>query len=68
MKNRITASIFALLLSTFGVHHFYLGKIGSGVLDILFCWTGIPQLIGFVQGIIWLTMTDEEFNKKFNNI
>ncbi|MBP9085436.1 MAG: TM2 domain-containing protein [Kofleriaceae bacterium] len=64
-KNRQTAGIFALLLGGIGVHKFYLGQPGMGVLYLVFCWTAIPALIGFIEGIVLLTMTDQAFAEKF---
>ncbi len=64
-KNRIVAAIFALFLGAFGAHKFYLGQIGSGVLYLLFCWTCIPFLISFCEGLILLGMSDEKFAKKY---
>lgn len=56
-----TAAILNILLGDFGVGHFYTGQTLLGVLDIIFCWTGIPAIIGIVEGIIWLTDTEEEW-------
>ena len=66
MIDRTTAGILNILLGNIGVGHFYTGQILRGILDILFCWTYIPSLIGIIEGIIWLTYSDEEFNNKFN--
>ena len=49
-----TAAILNILLGDFGVGHFYTGQTLRGVLDLVFCWTGIPAIIGIVEGIIWL--------------
>ena len=64
-KNRVLAAVFAILLGGLGIHKFYLGRIGQGIIYLVFCWTFIPALIGFVEGIIYLTMTDEAFNAKY---
>lgn len=56
--NRVTAGILAILLGDFGVQHFYTGQVVRGILDIVFCWTGIPAIIGIIEGIIWLTEDD----------
>jgi TM2 domain-containing membrane protein YozV len=64
-KSRIAAVIFALLLGGIGVHKFYLGRVGQGIVYILFCWTCIPSLVGLVEGIIYLTMTDQAFAAKY---
>lgn len=66
MKNRLTAGLLAILLGGFGVHKFYLGKTTEGIIHILFVWTGIPSIIGVVEGVIMLTQTDEEFKIKYN--
>jgi len=65
MKNRTTAGILAILLGGLGVHRFYLGQIGLGILYLVFCWTFIPSIIALVDGIIFLTKSDDEFNLKY---
>ena len=64
-KSKIAAGILGILLGGLGVHKFYLGKIGLGVLYLLFFWTGIPGIIGLIEGIIYLTMSDEDFRAKY---
>jgi hypothetical protein len=59
--NRVIAAVFALLLGGLGVHKFYLGKIGQGVLYLVFCWTFIPTIVGFIEGIIYLVKSDDDF-------
>ncbi|EOW7235823.1 TM2 domain-containing protein, partial [Cronobacter sakazakii] len=49
----------------FGAHKFYLGKIGQGLLYLIFCWTFIPSIIAFVEFIIYLCDTDENFARKY---
>lgn len=61
---RITASILALFLGDLGIQYFYLGEKTKGILSLCFCWTGIPAIIGFVQGIIWLCGSDEDFQAR----
>lgn len=64
VKSKIAARLLAILLGGFGIHKFYLGKIGMGVLYLVFCWTYIPALVGFVEGIIYLCSNDENFQLK----
>lgn len=65
MKSKVTAGILALLLGTIGAHKFYLGKVGMGILYLVFCWTGIVSIISFIEGIIYLTCSDSEFQTKY---
>jgi len=64
-KNKVTAGLFALLLGGLGIHKFYLGQVGSGIVYLLFCWTLIPGIIAFIEGIILLTMTEADFARKY---
>ena len=66
-KSRLAAALFALLLGGLGVHKFYLGSAGWGILYILFCWTFIPSIVAFIEGILLLVMSDSDFNKKYGN-
>lgn len=64
-KSRVTAAIFAFFLGGLGVHKFYLGRVAQGILYILFIWTFIPSIIAFIEGIVYLTMSDEAFAQKY---
>ena len=61
---QLTAGLLAILLGDFGVHHFYTGQTLRGVLDILFCWTGIPAIIGLIEGIVWLCDDNDEWAER----
>lgn len=50
--NKVTYVVFAILLGNIGVHKFYAGYTGQGILYVLFCWTGIPWVIAVVEGIV----------------
>jgi len=67
-KSKIAAALFAFFLGGIGAHKFYLGKIGMGIVYILFCWTFIPSFIGFIEGILFLTMSEEKFAEKYGQI
>ena len=60
-KSRVSAGVLALLLGGIGVHKFYLNKVGLGLLYLFFCWTFIPVIIAFVEGIIYLVQDDKTF-------
>ena len=62
--NQVAAGVLSILLGDIGVGHFYTGQTLRGVLDILFCWTGVPAIIGLVEGIIWLCDSEEEWAER----
>lgn len=64
-KNKIAAFLLALLLGWMGAHKYYLGRVGQGVLYTLFFWTGIPAILGLIEGIVYMTMEDEQFTDKY---
>ncbi|MCA0248762.1 MAG: NINE protein [Proteobacteria bacterium] len=71
-KSKIAAGILGILLGGLGIHKFYLGYTGPGLVTLAIFvggWLllGIPSyiicLIAFVEGIIYLTKSDEEFQQ-----
>jgi TM2 domain-containing membrane protein YozV len=66
-RNRIAAALFAVLLGGLGIHKFYLGRVWQGILYLVFCWTFIPALVGFIEGIIYLTMSDHDFEQNMDD-
>lgn len=66
MKSKVAAGILAIFFGGIGAHKFYLGSIGAGFLYLLFCWTGIPAIAGVIEGIVYLTMSEDRFDMKYN--
>jgi TM2 domain-containing membrane protein YozV len=66
MRNKYIAALLAIFLGLFGIHKFYLGQKTAGIIYLIFFWTGIPEIIGIVEGIIYLFTSEENFNKKYN--
>jgi len=77
-KNKVVAGILAILLGGIGIHKFYLGYIGAGLVFLLVNTIGwaitwltlfIPNyvllVIAFIEGIIYLTKSDEDFHKTY---
>ncbi len=48
-KNEVTGVLLAVFLGWIGIHHFYLRRIGLGILYLVFSATGIPWLIALVE-------------------
>lgn len=67
-KSRGIAAILAILLGSLGIHYFYLGKTTGGVvyliLTLISCGT-IPAILGLVQGIMMLCMSNQEFEQRY---
>lgn len=57
-KSYIAAFLLCLFLGNFGAQAFYLGKIVRGIVSLIFCWTGIPGLLAFIE----LFFIDREVN------
>lgn len=66
-KNRLAAVLFAFFLGGFGVHKFYLGSIWLGILYLIFSWTFIPSIIALIEGILYLVMSDDDFQRKYSD-
>lgn len=66
-KSKVAAGVLAIILGALGVQYFYLGKIGGGFLTILLTVVtcGAWEVITFIQGILMLCMSDQEFNYKY---
>lgn len=52
--------LLALFLGGIGAHDFYIGKTGTGLIKLAFCWTGIPTIISLFN-IIAALMNKQNF-------
>ena len=64
-KSKTVAGLLALFLGSFGIHKFYLGRIGWGIAYLLFCWTLIPGVIALIEGLIYFGMNGQDFDYKY---
>ena len=66
-EKKMVAGILGILLGSLGIHKFYLGYKQEGLImllvSILTCGFAAPimSIIGLIEGIMYLTKTDEEF-------
>ena len=60
LKSKVVAGILGILLGGLGIHNFYLGKPGRGLLQIVvsIITLGIGGLWGFIEGIMILVSSD----------
>ncbi len=65
--NKVAAGVCGILLGSFGIHKFILGLTTPGIImllvTVLTCGIGgvVMGTIGLVEGIIYLTKSDEDF-------
>ena len=64
-KDRLVAIVLALFLGSVGMHKFYLGKVGQGIIYAVFFWTYIPTLIGWIEAIRYLMKSDEAWAAEY---
>ena len=67
-KSRGVAMLLAIFTGSLGLHYFYLGKTTGGIVYLiitLFSCGTVTGLLGLIQGIIMLGMTNEEFRRHY---
>jgi TM2 domain-containing membrane protein YozV len=62
-EKKLAAGLCGILLGSFGVHKFILGYTTEGIIQIVttFLTCGAAGIVGLIEGIIYLTKSDEEF-------
>jgi TM2 domain-containing membrane protein YozV len=48
-RDEVVGILLALFLGSFGAHHFYLRRTGWGIVYLVFFWSGIPAILGFIE-------------------
>ena len=66
MKSQTVAVLWCAFLGAFGAHRFYLGKVVSGVLYLLFFWTSIPALIALFEAPILAFTSPRNWAARYN--
>ena len=73
-KSKIAAGLLAIFLGWLGIHKFYLGYTAPGIILLLCGTIGwllffippiIASIIGLIEGIIYLTKSDEQFEHEY---
>ncbi|MGJ8726001.1 MAG: TM2 domain-containing protein [Roseibacillus sp.] len=60
---KMVAGILGILLGSLGIHKFYLGYQKEGIIQLVVSLVtcGAGSIIGLIEGIIYLTKSDQEF-------
>lgn len=66
MKKQTVALLLAATVGLFGAHRFYLGQRRTGLLYLLFCWTGIPVLLALAESIIYACTRPQKWADRYN--
>lgn len=70
-KSKVAAGLLGIFIGALGIHKFYIGATGAGVamllISVLSCFilSPITWIIGFIEGILYLTKSDEEFHQQY---
>ena len=66
-NKKVLAGVLGILLGGLCVHKFVLGYTQEGIIQLVIgvCTCGIGGVIGLIEGIIYLTKTDEEFYQTY---
>lgn len=67
-EKKVAAGVLAILLGALAIHKFYLGYTKAAIIQLIFslitCGT-IGSLVGIIEGVIYLTRSDEEFDRTY---
>jgi TM2 domain-containing membrane protein YozV len=66
-NKKMVAGILGILLGSFGAHKFYLGYTKEGIIQLIvtIVTCGLGGVIGFIEGIIYLTKPDDQFYQTY---
>ena len=68
-EKKVLAGVLGILVGSLGVHRFVLGDVQGGLIRLVIsvCTLGVGGIIGFIEGIIYLIKSDEEFVAEYIN-
>lgn len=68
-KNKWVAFVLAFFLGALGIHKFYLGEKKAGFIYLVgfFIFFYIPAIFAFIDALVLLFISEENFNKKYNS-
>ena len=66
-EKKVVAGVLGILIGALGIHKFYLGYTKEGIIHICLNLVCLAGIIGLIEGIIYLTKSDEEFVETYVN-
>ena len=69
-QKKLVAGLLGIFLGGLGVHKFYLGYTKAGIIQLvatLITCGSIGSIIGLIEGIMYLTKSDDEFESVYIN-
>lgn len=63
-KSKTVAGWLGILVGGLGIHKFYMGHNWMGVLYLVFFWTYVPAIVGFIEGVMYLCQSEERFEQR----
>lgn len=68
-RNKYIAALLAFVLGMLGLHRFYLGRTGTGIVMLLLTCTVVGMAISYPWALIdmirYLVMSDEDFERRY---
>lgn len=74
-RNKYVAALFAVFGGVIGLHKFYLKEFSGGIFYLFLFFMSIrimsyplTSLLGFFEAFKYLTMSNDDFDRKYNNV
>lgn len=66
-NKKVVAGVLGILFGGLGIHKFYLGYTKEGIIQLVatIVTCGFASLIGLIEGILYLTKSDQEFESTY---
>nr|WP_162306816.1 TM2 domain-containing protein [Candidatus Prometheoarchaeum syntrophicum] len=68
LPKKNVAGVLAIFFGDLGIHRFYMGDFKRGIICLCLSFTIIPGIIGFIEGIIILSETQNDFERRLAKI
>lgn len=63
-KTKLAATLLALFLGGIGIHKFYMGSWGWGLVYLATFWTWVPALLALAEALRYFALNKKDFQAK----